>query len=152
MIAVRMFNDAFPSMGWFKLIMGKDLSALKSAMLDLTAGMRKVERVLDLYGDSRGPFLLGESFSVAECLAAPLLIRGERYLRVFRGIDMMQLARQLGLPRLHEWMEAVLDRPSLLSTSVDEQTMVTNVRKQHPEWFNCDDKVTYRVTDGEVIF
>lgn len=150
--AVRMFNDAFGSMGWFKLIMGKNEDALRTALVDLARGMRKVERVLNIYGKPGGDFLLGPDYSLAECMAAPLLIRGERYLRAFRDVDMKELAVELDLPRLGRWISAVLERPSTTSTSVDEVTMVSNVKEKHPAWFTCDAKLRYRVSGGVIDF
>lgn len=80
---------------------------------------------------SSGPFLLGETFSTAECIAAPFVQRCCTVLPHFCGpeLDPFLLCDQLRLPRLSKWMSAVLARQSVVTSGVPSQGMIESTSK-----------------------
>ena len=68
----------------------------------------------ELVVEKEGRYCLGDTFSVAECIAAPWVHRFQIVLPYFRGVRV----QDLGLPEaVTQWMEAVLDRPSVQATN-----------------------------------
>lgn len=66
----------------------------------------------DALGDGR-PFLLGDTFSVAESITAPWVHRFQVAIPYFRGVELEDLDVPENISR---WMKAVFDRPSVQST------------------------------------
>ena len=81
----------------------------------------------DEYSNDCEAFLLGRTFSVAECVAAPWVQRFHFVLHHFRGIDfrrdVLEECDDDGSPVLQQWMEAVLNRPSVQSTICPHKEM-----------------------------
>lgn len=150
---VRMFNESFGKMSPFGLIMGDSLEALQKKLQEMAKGMQIVDRCLQQYKkrNASGDFVMGLEFSQAECMAAPILVRAVDWLKGIRGVDMVQLAEDLALPYLVAWMRAVLSRPSVKETTPDVD-LSENIKKVHPDWIKCEDKLTYKVVDGTLVF
>jgi len=151
--AVRMFLEHFGKMSPFALVMGNSQEVLRQRLQDFVKGMKVVERCMQLYKkkDAEGDFLLGADFSYAECMAAPILVRGESWLKAHHGVDVRKLAVDLGLTHLSKWMEAVLARPSVTQTNPGGD-IAADVKIVHPEWFTCEDKLEFTVSNGEIVF
>lgn len=76
-----------------------------------------------------GPFFFGEQFSTVECIAAPFVQRACTVLPHFCGEELSPLAlcEELKLPRLSQWIKAVVERPSVVTTGVEPPKMVESV-------------------------
>jgi glutathione S-transferase len=72
----------------------------------------KFERMEDVLGD--GPYFAGASFSVVDCVFAPIF----RYFDVFD--DIRDLGLFAGLPKVKAWRKALSERPSVRSAVVPE--------------------------------
>jgi glutathione S-transferase len=77
-----------------------------------------------------GPFCIGETFSVAECYAAPWVHRFQVTVPYFRGVSMSDVlsssseeddaaaaATAVNRKKVMAWMNAVCNRPSVLATN-----------------------------------
>ena len=64
------------------------------------------------------PFVLGETFSIAEAATAPIAMRLALVLPGLRpSLDTpLQWCEEDGLPRVARWMDAVCARPSCMET------------------------------------
>jgi len=94
-----------------------------AAITELVAKLQALDQYLVRHGTAEGPFLLGESFSLAECTLAPF---AQRFAAVLPGLrpalDPYAMMEAGGLHRLSEWMKAVTARESAVATlpPVDE--------------------------------
>ena len=91
------------------------LKTLKDGLVDVNTFLKHHEG---------GPFLLGERFSLAECNAAPFVQRACTILPAFCQIDPLELCDELELPHLRQWMKAVLERASVVSTGVSKEKLL----------------------------
>ena len=86
--------------------------------------------------DDDGPFVLGKTFSLAECNMAPFVQRCCNNLPAFTGektgvplVDPLKLCEELNLPRLKLWIEAVLSRSSVVKTGVTREDMIESASR-----------------------
>lgn len=107
----------------FQMLMAPDRTTFDTAAGRLGASLDRLEAEM---GD--GPWFNGDSFSLADCAFAPLLMR----------ISLMEPYLRLGLlagrPRLREWSEALLDRDTV-HQSVPEDfaaLLINNWRQRAP--------------------
>ena len=81
-----------------------------------------------------GPFVCGETFSLAECNAAPFVQRACAILPALTSgeegpvVDTLAICDELGLVHLKRWIEAVMARPSVVNTGVAPEDMVQKAR------------------------
>lgn len=85
------------------------------------------ESLLNLENEIEGPFCLGETFSVAECYAAPWVHRFAITIPFFRGVEMNSMIRCDS--KVAAWMDAVLRRPSVQATSCSKDDLVKSTRR-----------------------
>jgi len=77
-----------------------------------------------------GPFLFGSQFTLAECNTAPFVSRCCTVLPAFTSksddtvVDPMTICDEMGLNRLKQWMDAVIQRPSVIATGVAKDDMI----------------------------
>lgn len=94
---------------------------------DANAGQRTLcESLYNLESRIKGPFCLGEMFSVAECYAAPWVHRISVTMPYFRGVPMNALIRPDS--KVAAWMDAVLCRPSVKATSGPEGDLLQSTK------------------------
>jgi glutathione S-transferase len=91
------------------------------------------------------PFCLGETFSVAECYAAPFLHRYQATVPYFRGVSMSGVMLLLqakdedkagkhnnnndnSIDKVTAWMNAVCNRPSVLATNAPSDHLLKTTR------------------------
>lgn len=83
-------------------------------------------------GPESGPFILGNKFSHAECIAAPWIQRMYITLPYFRGIDfkkdILSLSRWECMDR---WMSAVCERPSCVASRCPDGDMIEACKKYY---------------------
>mmetsp|Transcript_22051 Transcript_22051/g.27034 ORF Transcript_22051/g.27034 Transcript_22051/m.27034 type:complete len:170 (-) Transcript_22051:72-581(-) len=76
-----------------------------------------------------GDFLLGQHFSLAECICAPWVQRFYVTLPYFRGIDFeKEIASQ---DRLLRWTKAVCERPSVIASKCPEEEMIAAAKRYY---------------------
>jgi len=76
-----------------------------------------------------GDFLLGDMFSLAECIAAPWVQRFYVTLPYFRSVDFQNTMLPFG--RTTKWMEAVCRRKSVVESKCPEEEMIAAARKYY---------------------
>ena len=81
-----------------------------------------------------GAFLCGEAFTLAECVAAPWVERMSAMLPLWRNIDFTALCEGHGLTKVAAWSDAVLERPSVQTTSAGVEEMARAARKYYVEY------------------
>merc|ERR1712190_168288 len=84
---------------------------LDKAFKDFAAIAKQMNAALERWGEPGGDFLLGNQFSMAEVLPAPLLVRLNMW-DWWRGVNAVELIEKLGYARLSKWMKAVVARES----------------------------------------
>ena len=88
-----------------------------------------VDELLD-----RAPFLLGDDFSFAECIAGPWVQRFFVTLPYFRGIDVDDLLRTFDA--LPGWMRAVRDRASCKESICPEGEMLDAAKRYYVSYLS----------------
>lgn len=86
--------------------------------------LQTLDAFLKLHGTAGGPFLCGETFSLAEIHAAPFLSRAITNWEHFQDVKLLGLCDELGLSRLKEWIEATTKRPSVAETSESAEELI----------------------------
>lgn len=80
------------------------------------------------------PFLL-DDFSLAECNIAPFVHRCCAILPGFTGrdgiplVDPLELCEELELPRLKQWIQAILSRPAVIKTTVPKEEIIVGATR-----------------------
>lgn len=128
---MRLFTDLCgPSFSYFPLLRAKD-EKLEAALETFREGLVAVDAFLNHHGTNHnGPFLFGDTFTLAECNAAPFVQRACIILPAFTGteansvVNPMDICDELNLIRLKQWMEAVLARPSVAATGVPVEELI----------------------------
>jgi len=104
----------------------KYLTATSEA--EALAGKHEFSEALEgLEKEIEGPFCLGETFSVAECYAAPWVHRFSVAIRHFRGNRLQDIVSSPD-SKVATWMQTVLERPSVLSTNGPEDYLLKSTR------------------------
>lgn len=96
-----------------------------------------VERLsaVDALLASRSPFLLGDDFSYAECVAAPWVQRFYVTLPYFRGIDFEGDVLRT-FDSLPHWMRAVRDRESCKASICPEGEMLDAAKRYYVSYLS----------------
>ena len=81
-----------------------------------------------------GAFLCGEAFTLAECVAAPWVERMSAMLPLWRNIDFAALCEGHGLTKVAAWSDAVLERPSVQTTSAGTEETARAARRYYVEY------------------
>eukprot|EP00746_Dinoflagellata_sp_MGD_P013271 gnl/MRDRNA2_/MRDRNA2_128616_c0_seq1.p1 gnl/MRDRNA2_/MRDRNA2_128616_c0~~gnl/MRDRNA2_/MRDRNA2_128616_c0_seq1.p1 ORF type:complete len:152 (+),score=37.87 gnl/MRDRNA2_/MRDRNA2_128616_c0_seq1:446-901(+) len=148
-----MFNDTFGKMSPWGLIRAENQKDLQIKFHEYVKGMHTVDCCLQMYKkrDVEGNLLMGSEFSLAECMAAPILLRAVATLKGIRGVDIQKLAKDLDLSHLAAWMDAVLSWPSVTKTT-PPLDFAEDMKKVHPEWIKCEEKLEFTVSGGQIVF
>lgn len=122
------------SFSYYPILRSKDKEKFESSIEEFKQGLINVNTFLEKKSDSRGPFLFGDKFSLAECNTAPFLQRACNVLPVFTGdssviVDPIKICDELNLSRLKTWILAVLERPSVKITELPKELMIESVTK-----------------------
>lgn len=114
----------------FGLYRADSTEAVDTGRAKLTAGLRMVEECLRRHGhEDGGSYFLGSNFTIADVATVPFLQRLVVTLKAYRDIDVGGIIRDEKLARLQRWMDAVLERPSALSTKPSDDVIVSSMRK-----------------------
>jgi len=76
-----------------------------------------------------GDYLLGEHFSLAECISAPWIQRFFVTLPYFRDIDFVHELQRTG--RLSDWMKSVCARPSVIESKCPDSEMIAAAKRYY---------------------
>ena len=122
---MRLFAALFPGrLSSFPILKADAGSEEESAAVaKLRSDLRLINTFLEETGP--GPFLLGPSFSYAECAVAPFV---QRLVVVLPGLrpelDLKAWVREDGLDRLDAWLDAICSRPSCVDSLPPPQEVV----------------------------
>lgn len=118
---VDRFNKAFEKVvdGYYKFVGGSSAKEVMDGQTEFCGALKALEQHIT------GPFCLGETFSIAECLSAPWVHRFKVILPHFRGVTVDEL-----LPKapVCQWMNEVLARPSVESTNGPEDYLISSTK------------------------
>lgn len=140
---VRLFSELCGSSSfsyWNILRAEGDDEKFEAAVQEFKQGLINANAFLEKMGDSQGPFLFGEQFTLAECNTAPFLQRACNVLPAFTGkgeagtsasvvVDPIKLCEEQGLYRLKTWMVATLARKSVKSVELPQEEMLQGISK-----------------------
>jgi len=136
---MRLFSELCGSSSfsyWNILRARGDDAKFASAVEEFKQGLINANAFLEKKGDSRGPFVFGEQFTLAECNTAPFIQRACNVLPAFTCegdafaiVDPITICKEQGLLRLKKCMEATLARPSVKSIELPEEEMIQSVSK-----------------------
>ena len=106
--------------GYYKYLTASSKDEEEMGKLAFCKALKNLETEIE------GPFCLGESFSVAECYAAPWVHRFDVVVPYFRGAQLQDLI--VTDSKVAQWMQAVLQRPSVQSTNVPSSSLLQSTR------------------------
>lgn len=114
---IRLWNEHLDSQlapAHFTLLMNKDEETASAKRAALDAALGHYEQRLE----EGGPYLAGESFTLADVAAVPFFERLEFSLRHFKGLEPLE-----NFPHTREWFELVQARPSFKVTKRPEDKL-----------------------------
>ena len=122
------------SFSYFPILRVKDSDdpkAKEEAKLKFVESLVATNSFLKHYGSNNGPFLFGKQFTLAECNVAPFVQRMCIVLPAMTDDDVnpIQICEELQLTHLKAWILAILQRPSVQSTSVPKEVLINNMNK-----------------------
>jgi len=117
------------------LCASSELSA-KSALLEFRASLQLLERELpevkvDSSSTNGNYFCLGNTFSVAECIAAPWIQRFYVTLPYFRGVDFEKDVLPPECTKVCRWANSVRARSSVVKSACPEDEMLAAARRYY---------------------
>jgi len=117
---------------YYKLLCATDEEDVKNCEAIFLNLLHHVEEKLtkSTCEEKEGDFVIGKTFSVAECICAPWIQRFFVTLPYFRGIDFE--SEILGkLPITKKWMKAVCARESVIQSKCPEEEMLDAARRYY---------------------
>ena len=129
----RLWATLVPTwLNWFSVLRADPGSDDESAAMEkLHAGLRAMDAFLEARskgGD--GPFVLGDSFSFAECATAPFAQRLNTVLPGMRPeLDVSKYLASEKLRYVSRWMRAVCERPSCMQTLPPKEELQESYEK-----------------------
>lgn len=144
---IRMFLEVANKFMPFGVVFSK-YENLDKAFKDFAAAAKQMNAALERWGEAGGgDFLLGNQFSMAEVLPAPLLMRLSMW-DWWRGVNAIELIEKLGHARLAKWMKAVMARESVKKTF---HNMEKHDMEEYFQFLGASPgKVSYTIKDGTV--
>eukprot|EP00927_Polykrikos_kofoidii_P072501 TRINITY_DN6860_c0_g1_i1.p1 TRINITY_DN6860_c0_g1~~TRINITY_DN6860_c0_g1_i1.p1 ORF type:complete len:235 (+),score=47.42 TRINITY_DN6860_c0_g1_i1:118-822(+) len=137
--AMRLFMDTAGSAGFIGPVWNVDEFAEK--IREHVSKLKLVNCCLEKHASPGGDFFLGDQFSMVEVMFAPLLQRW-KVAGEIRGFGGTKLAQDLGLDRFVRWMNATINRPSVVSTFPEE--IFAKLRGEAPL------NITYDIVGGDL--
>jgi glutathione S-transferase len=108
--------------GFYGVLFTKEPEELKKKWENVKEDVQYINGVLEKRG--KGPFFLGERYSLADIALVPFLDRFRATLKAYRGIDIFETA-----PRLRTLLEAAELRESFKTTALPQQQYVDGYAK-----------------------
>jgi glutathione S-transferase len=100
----------------------------RTARTAFSSSLKDLEPILS---EQDGDFVLGNTFSVAECIAAPWVQRFYVVLPYFRGVQIIEEIVPKECEEVAKWMEVVRKRPSVQVTACADDEMFRAARKYY---------------------
>lgn len=108
----------------FSSMAAKDVPAVQKQFCTLLRGMVALNACLCKYGSGELPaYFFGNSFTLAEAMTAPFVVRMLVTLKEHRGVDLMHCCAQMSLFRLSQWISAVSKRESVQKSTPAERSL-----------------------------
>lgn len=118
---------------YYNLLTANSLNEVKECEQEFKKALKSLESIFIDENNNyskNGDFLLGEHFSLAECISAPWIQRFYVTLPYFRGIDLDDETKN-NMSRLSAWMKAVCERPSVISSKCPEDEMIAAAKRYY---------------------
>jgi len=112
---------------YFVLSAGSE-GSVKKSLCRFVEDLASLDAILQ---ESEGPYLVGSSFSVAECIAAPWVQRFFVTLPYFRNIDFNVVLEENQFVRTASWMKAVECRPSVVESKCPKDEMLAAAKRYY---------------------
>ena len=115
-----LFVETFGAVGppFFAALRATSVKDVDAAAAALIAVLTRTERCLELGGNG-GPFVLGKAFTYGDLVSCTMVPRLTHVLKHYRNMDVVAAAHASGLTRVARWMDAVLARPSMVTTMAE---------------------------------
>jgi glutathione S-transferase len=81
-----------------------------------------------LNSNNNGPYVLGDRFSMAECVTAPFVQRANTIF-AHHGLNVLEVCQSEGYPRAAAWWKAVLERESVIATGPSPEETVESAMR-----------------------
>mmetsp|Transcript_28136 Transcript_28136/g.39580 ORF Transcript_28136/g.39580 Transcript_28136/m.39580 type:complete len:151 (-) Transcript_28136:191-643(-) len=112
---------------YYTYLCASNESSAKLGKQEFSESLVKLEEYL--VGD--GDYCLGNTFSIAECIAAPWVQRFFVTLPYFRGADFGSDVLPEQCKEVAKWMDAVRKRPSVIASACPDDEMLAAARKYY---------------------
>lgn len=114
-IFAETFNAITPQ--YFKALRAQSQEEVDGALDGVREVLKASERALHVGGgggdDRDGPYAAGARYTIADVITSTMIPRVSVVLRHFRGFHLEKEVEGMGLTRLHSWMTATMERPSM---------------------------------------
>ena len=115
-IFAETFNAITPN--YFKALRAQSQDEVDAALDGVREVLKASERALRVGGGGvdgmKGPYAAGGSrYTIADVITSTMIPRVSVVLHHFRGFDLEKEVQVMGLTRLHAWMMAAMERPSM---------------------------------------
>jgi glutathione S-transferase len=150
-VRIESFIQAFEKtiQGYYQFMTATNPEQVDAGKLAFCHALHALAPLLMIPGETTGPFCLGETFSVAECYAAPWVHRYRITVPFFRGVTMREVLLQLAKSKSGDggiddrvdkdtidsvenkvtaWMDAVWNRPSVQATNGPDDKLLSATR------------------------
>lgn len=125
---VRLFIDMWgKSINYFSLLRATTDEAKQEALQALVKGLGVVDCALQK-SPSSGPYLC-DDFTLAEVCTAPFVQRMLVLLPAVASVDPLEICRTHGYSRARDWMMAVSERPSCVSSLPPSSQLIDGYQK-----------------------
>jgi glutathione S-transferase len=127
--SARLMAEISPFQNYFAFVKIKeDKDALAKKVTEFEEAVTSFETFLEIHqGDSEGPFLCGTEMCFSEANMAPFVTRCVPTLKHFCAIDVMEICKKH--TRVNRLVAAILERPSVASTSPSGDEIVAGMTK-----------------------
>ncbi|KAJ8608759.1 hypothetical protein CTAYLR_007796 [Chrysophaeum taylorii] len=122
----RLMVEVSPFSGYFEVLKARyDADDLADAVSAFAAKIGNFEKFLSKH--AAGPFLF-EDFCFAEAAIAPFVKRSVLCLNHFIDVDIRDVCQFRNCPRTLAFVEACLERPSVLTTSLPDEEYIAGTK------------------------
>ena len=127
--SARLMAEISPVQNYFAFVkIRADKDALAKKITGFEEAVASFGTFLSIHqGDSEGPFLCGTEMCFSEANMAPFVTRCVPTLQHFCAIDVMEICKRH--PRVNRLVTAILERPSVTSTSPSGDEIVAGMTR-----------------------
>ena len=127
--SARLMAEIQPFQNYFAFIKVRDdKEKLAAKVAEFEEAVASFETFLEVHqGDSEGPFLCGGDLCFSEAMMAPFVARAIPNLKHFCDVDVKEICKRH--PRVNKLVNAILDRPSVVSTRPSDEDIVAGMTR-----------------------